>query len=205
AGGVAGVVFEGEKRFDVVVKLHEEERSGIDALRNLLVALPNGNQIPLDEIAQIDYGPAPMQISRDNTNRRTYVGVNVRGRDVESLVTEIRAKLDAELDLPPGYYIRYGGAFENLERATRRLAFVVPMALALIFLMIFFALRSLSQTLLIYIAIPMAAIGGVFSLALRGLPFSISAGVGFVVLFGVAVLNGLVLMSSFNDLKAEGV
>ncbi len=204
AGGKAGVIFEGEKRFDLVVRLEEDFRQNIDNLRNIYVSLPGGTQIPLREVAEISYQPGPMQISRDNTNRRIYVGVNVEGRDVASLVEEIRDKLDAQLDLPPGYYIRYGGAFENFERASKRLQFVVPVALALIFLLIFLALRSFRQALMIYMAIPLAAIGGILFLWLRGMPFSISAGVGFIVLFGVAVLNGLVLVSSWNELKAEG-
>jgi cobalt-zinc-cadmium resistance protein CzcA len=204
AGGEAGVIFEGEKRFDLVVRLDEKYKNGIDDLKSLFVNLPNGSQIPLKEVAEIAYQPGPMQISRDNTNRRTYVGINVRGRDVASLVAEIKNKLDAELDLPPGYYIRYGGAFENLERASNRLKIVVPIALALIFLLIFLALRSFKQSIMIYMAIPLAAIGGIFSLWLRGMPFSISAGVGFIVLFGVAVLNGLVLISGWNELKEEG-
>ena len=145
-----------------------------------------------------------MQISRDNTNRRTYVGINVEGRDVKSLVEEIQQTLDEKLELPAGYYIRYGGAFENLERATKRLSLVVPMALVLIFMLVFFAIKSFKQTLMIYIAIPFAAVGGIVSLYLRGMPFSISAGVGFIVLFGVAVLNGLVLINGFNELKQEG-
>jgi cobalt-zinc-cadmium resistance protein CzcA len=203
AGGKAGVIFEGEKRFDLVVRLSEEHRKGLESLRELFVPLPNGAQVPLKEVAQISYEPGPMQISRDNTNRRVYVGINVRGRDVESLVEEIRTKLETQLELPPGYYLRYGGAFENLERATKRLKLVVPIALGLIFLFIFLALNSFKQSLMIYMAIPLAAIGGVFSLWLRDLPFSISAGVGFIVLFGVAVLNGLVLISSWNDLKNE--
>ncbi len=204
AGGKAGVIFEGERRFDLVVRLDQEHKKGIDDLKNLFVDLPNGTQIPLNQVAEIAYTPGPMQISRDNTNRRTYVGINVRGRDVASLVEEIKTKLDAKLDLPPGYYIRYGGAFENLERASNRLKYVVPLALALIFLLIFLALRSFQQSIMIFMAIPLAAIGGIFSLWLRGMPFSISAGVGFIVLFGVAVLNGLVLISGWNELKEEG-
>ena len=205
AGGKAGVVFEGEKRFDLVVRLDDAFRQSIDDLKNLYVNLPSGSQIPLNEVAEISYKPGPMQISRDNTNRRTYVGINVRGRDIKSLVEEVEQKLDAQLDLPPGYYIRYGGAFENLERASKRLQIVVPVALGLIFLLIFFALKSIKQSMMIYMAIPLAAIGGVFSLWFRNMPFSISAGVGFIVLFGVAVLNGLVLISGWNELKQEGV
>ena len=194
----------GKKRFDLVVRLDEKHRRSIDDLKNLYVNLPNGSQIPLKEVASISYQPGPMQISRDNTNRRTYVGINVRGRDIKSLVEEIQQKLNAQLELPPGYYIRYGGAFENLERASERLKIVVPIALALIFLLIFFALRSFKQSMMIYMAIPLAAIGGIFSLWLRDMPFSISAGIGFIVLFGVAVLNGLVLISGWNELKEEG-
>ncbi|PIE48371.1 MAG: CusA/CzcA family heavy metal efflux RND transporter [Flavobacteriales bacterium] len=205
AGGKAGVIFEGEKRFDLVVRLSSQNREDISDVQNLYINLPSGAQIPLREIAEVSYKSGPMQISRDNTNRRTYVGINVRGRDVKSLVEDIKTKLDAELELPSGYFIRYGGAFENLERATNRLKTVVPIALLLIFMLIYFALKSLPQTLMIYIAIPMATIGGVVALWLRDMPFSISAGVGFIVLFGVAVLNGLVMISGLNELKAEGV
>ena len=203
AGGEAGVVFEGERRFDIVVRLSEENRQSIEDLRNLLIDLPSGSQIPMEQVADISYQPGPMQISRDNTFRRVNVGVNVRGRDVESMVNDVQEKLEAQLDLPPGYYVTYGGSFENLQRAKSRLQVVVPIALALIFILLFFALKSLSQALMIYMAVPLAAIGGVFALALRGMPFSISAGVGFIVLFGVAVLNGLVLVSRFNSLKEE--
>jgi cobalt-zinc-cadmium resistance protein CzcA len=205
AGGVAGVIFEGEKRFDLVIRFDEAHRKSIDDLRTLYIDLPDGTQVPIKEVADISYVPGPMQISRDNTYRRTYVGVNTRGRDVESVVNDIQEKLDAQLDLPPGYYITYGGEFENLERAKGRLQIVVPIALFLIFVLLYFALRSFSQSIMIYIAIPLAAIGGVFALWMRDMPFSISAGVGFIVLFGVAVLNGLVLINRFNSLKEEGV
>ena len=205
AGGVAGEIFEGEKRFDMVIRFDEKHRRSIDDLRTLYIDLPDGTQVPIKEVADINYVPGPMQISRDNTFRRTYVGVNTRGRDVESVVTDIQEKLDAELDLAPGYYITYGGEFENLQRAKSRLQIVVPIALFLIFVLLYFALQSFSQSIMIYMAIPLAAIGGVFALWLRGMPFSISAGVGFIVLFGVAVLNGLVLINRFNSLKEEGV
>lgn len=203
AGGKAGVIFEGEKRFDLMVRLTNHSRRNIDDVKNLFVSLPSGTQIPLREVATISYQAGPMQISRDNTHRRIYVGINVRGRDIQSLMDEIRGKLATQLSLPPGYYLAYGGAFENLERATQRLQVVVPVALGLIFILIFFALRSFSQTCMIYMAIPLAAIGGVFSLWIRGMSFSISAGVGFIVLFGVAVLNGLVLISGLNELKGS--
>ncbi len=204
AGGKAGVVFEDGKRFDLVVRFAKAYRNSIDDLRYMYIDLNDGTQIPISEVANISYQPGPMQISRENTFRRTYVGVNIRGRDVESVVKDIQAKLDAELNLPPGYHITYGGEFENLQRATNRLLIVVPIALFLIFILLYFALKSFAQALMIYVAIPLAAIGGIFFLALRGIPFSISAGVGFIVLFGVAVLNGLVLISRFNSLKEEG-
>ncbi|MDN3595510.1 CusA/CzcA family heavy metal efflux RND transporter [Zunongwangia endophytica] len=204
AGSKAGVVFEGERKFDLVVRLEEENRQNISNIEQLYINLPDGSSVPLSELATISYQPGPMQISRDNTNRRTYVGINIRDRDVKSVVHDIQNKLDAELELPAGYFIRYGGAFENLERASERLKIVVPIALLLIFILIYFALKSFKQTLMIYMAIPLAAIGGIISLWLRGMPFSISAGVGFIVLFGVAVLNGLVLISSLNELKEEG-
>tara|TARA_R110000851_G_scaffold221246_5_gene374043 strand:- start:7708 stop:12141 length:4434 start_codon:yes stop_codon:yes gene_type:complete len=205
AGGTAGVIFEGEKRFDLVVRFDEDHRKNINDLRGMYIDLPDGTQVPIKEIADIEYVPGPMQISRDDTYRRTYVGVNARGRDVESVVNDIQQKLDQELELPPGYYITYGGEFENLQSAKDRLIIVVPIALFLIFVLLYFALKSFSQSVMIYIAIPLAAIGGVFALWLRGMPFSISAGVGFIVLFGVAVLNGLVLINRFNSLKEEGV
>jgi heavy metal efflux system protein len=206
AGADAGIIFEGEKRFDLVVRFAGKNRQSIDDIKNLFVDLPNGNsQIPLKELADISYKPGPMQISRDNTYRRVSVGVNVRGRDVESMVEEVQQRLDAELGLPEGYFIEYGGSFENLKRAKERLTIVVPIALFLIFILLYFALSSVKQATMIYMAVPLAAIGGIFSLFLRGMPFSISAGVGFVVLFGVAVLNGLVLVSRFNSLKLEGM
>ncbi|MEN6423108.1 MAG: CusA/CzcA family heavy metal efflux RND transporter [Smithella sp.] len=205
AGSSAGVIFEGERRFDMVIRLDKEHRKSIEDLRNLYVDLPNGKQVPIKEVAEINFQPGAMQISREGTFRRIYVGVNVRGRDVESVVNEIQQKLDKQLELPAGYYITYGGEFENLQRAKNRLSIVLPIALALIFILLYFALHSFPQTVMIYMAVPLAAIGGIFSLWLRGMPFSISAGVGFIVLFGVAVLNGLVLISRFNSLKIEGV
>jgi len=205
AGGVAGTIFEGERRFDLVVRVSQELRQDLNSIKNLFVSLPNGSQIALKEVADINFKPGPMQISRDNTNRRVHIGINVRGRDIKSLVEEIKEEINSEITLPAGYYIRYGGAFENLERATNKLKTVVPISLLLIFVLIFFALKSFKQSLMIYMAIPLATIGGIFSLLIRDMPFSISAGVGFIVLFGVAVLNGLVLISGFNELKEEGV
>ncbi len=205
AGGKAGVAFEGEKRFDIVVRFDKAYHESIDDIKLLYIDLPDGTQIPIKEVADIRFVSGPMQISRENTFRRTYVGINARGRDIESIIKDIEARLNASLELPPGYYITYGGAFENLQRAKKRLGLVVPIALALIFILLYFALKSLKQSLMIYMAIPLAAIGGIFSLSVRGMPFSISAGIGFVVLFGVVVLNGLVLISRFNALKQDGI
>ncbi|MGV3696999.1 CusA/CzcA family heavy metal efflux RND transporter [Flavobacterium sp.] len=205
AGEAAGVVYEGEKRFDLVVRLAENSRNDISSIKSLFITLPSGNQIPLEQIADVQYEDGPMQISRDDGKRRIVVGFNVRGRDVASVVTDIQEKLDAKLNLPAGYYATYGGQFENLIEANKRLSVAVPVALALIFVLLFFTFKSVKQALLIFTAIPLSAIGGVLALWLRGMPFSISAGVGFIALFGVAVLNGIVLISYFNQLKSEGM
>lgn len=205
SGASAGKFYQGDKRFDIVIRLKKAFRRDIESIKNLYVPLPTGGKVPLKEVADVHFEEGPNQISRDETHRRIVVGVNVRNRDIKSLVGEIRQKLDNKLHLPPGYYITYGGQYENLQRASERLSIVVPGALALIFIILLISLHSFKQTLLIYTAIPFAAIGGVFALWLRGMPFSISAGVGFIALFGVAVLNGLVLISYLNDLKAEGV
>ena len=205
AGEKAGVVFENERRFDLVVRLQKDYRQNIDDIKNLYITLPNGSQVPLKEVAKIEFKEGPMQISRDDTKRRITIGINARNRDVESLVEEIQQKLDEQLDLPPGYYTKYGGQFENLVAAKKRLSVAVPIALALIFILLFFTFNSVKQALMVYTAIPLATIGGVYSLWLRDMPFSISAGVGFIALFGVAVLNGIVLISYFNQLKKEGV
>ena len=204
AGEKAGVVFEGEKRFDLVVRYEEEFRQTIDNVRNLYVTLPGGSQIPLDQVARVDYQLGPAQISREDAKRRITVGFNVRNRDVESIVEEIQMVLTAKLKLDPGYYITYGGQFQNLIEAKKRLSVAVPAALILILIILFLTFRSIKEALLIYTAIPLAAIGGVFALYLRGMPFSISAGIGFIALFGVAVLNGIVLISYFNQLEKEG-
>ncbi len=205
AGEKAGIVYEGEKRFDMVLRLAADSRSDISNLKTLFITLPSGSQIPLEQVADIDYEPGPMQISREDGKRRIVVGFNVRGRDVKSIVDEIQQKLDKKLKLPAGYYVTYGGQFENLVEATARLSIAVPVALLLIFVLLYFTFRSMKQSLLIFTAIPFSAIGGVFALWLRDMPFSISAGVGFIALFGVAVLNGIVLIGYFNQLKSEGM
>jgi heavy metal efflux system protein len=203
AGESSGTVYEGEKRFDLVVRLAANQRKDLVDVQNLLIATPAGNQIPLNAVAKIEVVEGPNQIQRENSQRRIIVGFNVRGRDVQSMVEELRAKVEQQIKLPPGYYITYGGAFENLEAAKSRLSIAVPVSLFLIFLMLYFTFRSVKQGLLIYSAIPLSAMGGIFALAIRGMPFSISAGVGFIALFGVAVLNGIVLIAEFNRLKNE--
>lgn len=205
AGEKAGVIYEGERRFDLVVRLPEEGRKEIEDVRNLLIPLANGQTIPLTQIAEVNLEKALMQISRDNTKRKITVGVNVLDRDVTSLVAEIQQVLDEQLELPPGYFITYGGQFENFQNATKRLTIAVPVALLLIFALLYLTFNSLKQATLIFTAIPLAAIGGIWALVLRGMPFSISAGIGFIALFGVAVLNGIVLIGYFNQLKQEGV
>lgn len=205
AGKQAGFVFEGERRFDLSVRLDSTYRRSVNDFANIYVPVPNGGQIPLSQVADITIKDGPNQIQRDETKRRIMVGFNVRNRDMQSIVDEISRKLDEKLKLPPGYTIIYGGQFENLVHARQRLSIALPSALLLIFILLFFAFRSLKQGLLIFTAIPLAAIGGILSLWLRDMPFSISAGVGFIALFGVAVLNGIVLISEFNRLKKEGV
>ncbi len=204
AGEVAGVVFEGERKFDLVVRLDSAFRSTMD-LTSIMARASNGLPIPLSELADLEYVEGPMQISRDDTKRRVTIGINVRNRDVKSLVMEINRKLSENLALPPGYYLTYGGQFENLENALRRLKVAVPIALILILILLFFTFNSVKYALLIFTAVPLSAVGGVLALWIRGMPFSISAGVGFIALFGVAVLNGIVLISYYNDLRKEGV
>lgn len=205
AGESAGIVFEGEKRFDLVVRLCEECRSNLQSLRNLRVSNPSEELILLNQVADIDILEGPMQISRDNTSRRITVGINVRNRDVESFITEVSEQLDGNFELPAGYYITYGGQFENLQAAQRSSSIAVPIALAVILVLLYFTFYSLKHALMIFTAIPLAAVGGIWALVLRGMPFSISAGVGFIALFGVAVLNGIVLISYYQQLKNEGM
>lgn len=204
AGQSSGLVFEGEKRFDLVVRLSGERRKDLQDVQNLLIPTAHGAQIPLYQVAKVEIEEGPNQIQREDAQRRIVVGFNVRGRDVQSMVKELQAKVAQQIKLPPGYHITYGGAFENLEAAKKRLTIAVPVSLILIFLMLYFAFGSVRQGLLIYSAIPLSAIGGILALALRGMPFSISAGVGFIALFGVSVLNGIVLIAEFNRLKKEG-
>ena len=205
AGSQAGVVFDEEKRFGLVVRLDKDYRQSLDDVKNLSVALPNGGQLPFEQVADIQIKSGPAQVSRENTKRRITIGFNVRNRDVQSVIVEVTKQIEQQVKLPTGYFVSYGGEFKNLEAANARLMIAVPVALLLIFVLLFFTFHSVTQTLLIFSAVPMSAIGGVFALYLRGMNFSISAGVGFIALFGVAVLNGIVLIAEFNRLEKEGV
>ncbi len=205
AGQSAGMVYEGERRFDMVVRLADAKRVSIEDVRNLPIMTTGGLQVPLRQVADVNLQIGPNQIQRDDAKRRIIVGFNVRGRDVESIVEELRGAIDKHIAFPAGYYPTYGGTFENLIAARDRLTIAVPVALLLIFLLLYFTFQSVGQSLLIFTAIPLSAIGGILALWSRGMPFSISAGVGFIALFGVAVLNGIVLIAEFNRLRAEGM
>lgn len=205
AGSQAGVVYDEEKRFGLVVRLDKDYRQDLDDVRNLSVALPGGGLIPFDQIASIEIKSGPAQITRENTKRRITIGFNVRNRDVKSIINEVSKKIDTQIQLPMGYYVTYGGQFQNLQAAQARLAVAVPVALLLIFVLLFFTFHSVKQSLLIFSTVPMSVIGGILALWLRGMNFSISAGVGFIALFGIAVLNGIVLIAEFNRLEKEGM
>ncbi len=204
AGKTAGLVYEGEQRFNLVVRLHEETSRDVEAIKSLLVSTPKGARVPLSQIADIALVEGAAQISREDTRRRIGVELNIRGRDIGSFVKEAQEQIATQLEIPPNYYLTWGGQFENLERASARLLIVVPLALFLIFVLLFSTFGSVKQAILIYSGIPFAIVGGIFALALRGMPFSISAGVGFIALFGVAVLNGVVMVSYINRLRDEG-
>lgn len=204
AGQSAGMVFEGERRFDLVVRMNNGSKKDLADIQNLLVPTPGGTQVPLYQLATVKIEDGPNQIQREDAKRRIIVGFNIKDRDVQSIVNELQLKSEEQINFPTGYYVTYGGAFENLNAAKQRLMIAVPVSLLLIFLLLYFAFNSVKHGLLIYSAIPLSAIGGILFLALRGMPFSISAGVGFIALFGVAVLNGLVLIAEFNRIRKEG-
>ena len=202
AGAVAGALYEGDKKFDVVLRMDPSQRNA-ESLQELSLPLSDGSKIPLSQVADILYEPAPAQVSHENGARRIYVGFNVKGRDVQSTVEDIQEILDEKLKLPEGYYYNYGGEFENLQSATQRLMVVIPIALAIILLLLYATVKNIRESLFVFSAIPLAAIGGVWALWFRGMPFSISAGVGFIALFGVAVLNGIVLIGQMNQMQRE--
>ena len=202
AGAVAGSLYEGDKKFDIVLRMDHSQRN-VETLEQLSIPLKDGMNIPLSQVADIDYSPAPAQVSHEDGARRIYVGFNVKGRDVQSTVEDIQEILDKKLKLPDGYYYNYGGEFENLQSATNRLMVVIPIALVIILLLLYATVKNVRESLFVFSAIPLAAIGGVWALWLRGMPFSISAGVGFIALFGVAVLNGIVLIGQMNQMQRE--
>ncbi|NOQ71728.1 MAG: CusA/CzcA family heavy metal efflux RND transporter [Crocinitomix sp.] len=205
AGKTAGTIFEGEKQFDLVVRYDEAHRKDISNIETTSIRLPNGNTLPFSEFAKISYSTGPAKISRDNTKRRIVIGVNVRNRDLESVVKDVQEIIETQIEIPQGYMVEYGGQFENLRSARNRLMVAVPIALVLIFFLLYFAFQSIKEALMIYSAIPLSAVGGVLFLYFRDLPFSISAGVGFIALFGIAVLNGIVLIEQFKELKHDGI
>lgn len=203
AGLAAGTVFEGEKQFDLVVRFDEPYRKDIEHLENAAIQLPTGGSIPLSELAAISYTKGPAKISRDNTQRRVVVGVNVRNRDLQSVVDDIQAIVKNKIEVPEGYRVEYGGQFENLQQARTRLLIAVPIALLLIFVLLYFAFSSAKDAFMIFTAIPLSAIGGIVLLWMRDMPFSISAGVGFIALFGIAVLNGIVMIEHFKSMASR--
>ena len=203
AGETAGVVFENERRFDLVVRLDDDIVRDLD-LNRLTVRTADGLHIPVSEVATISLVNGPLQINRDAAKRRIVIGVNVRGADIQKVVQQISTTLDKHIHLKPGYYFEYGGQFENLQNAINTLLVVIPIALMLILLLLFFAFRSVTFSLVVFSTVPLSLIGGIVALWLRGLPFSISAGVGFIALFGVAVLNGILMINHFNDLRSKG-
>ncbi len=205
AGEPVSVIYEGERKFDMVVRFAKQSREDVEVFDRMYLRSITGELVPLSAVCEIKFSKGPMLIARENAQRRIVIGINVRNRDIQSLVTEIQEKLQTGLTLPDGYYITYGGEFENLQHARKRLSVAVPAGLLLIFILLFFAFGSLKDALMIYSAVPLAAIGGIFALLIRGMPFSISAGVGFIALFGVAVLNGIVLIGFFKQLESDGM
>ena len=203
AGETAGVVFENERRFDLVVRLDHELVKDLD-LNALTVRTADDMQIPVSEVASIDLVNGPLQINRDAAKRRIVIGVNVRNADIQKVVENISATLDKNVKLKPGYYFEYGGQFENLQNAINTLLIVIPIALMLILLLLFFAFKSVTYSLMVFSTVPLSLIGGIAALWIRGLPFSISAGVGFIALFGVAVLNGILMINHFNEIRRSG-
>ncbi len=203
AGEASGVVFENERRFDLVLRLDKDKVPDLDIDR-LFVHTADGVQIPVSEVATVNLVNGPLQINRDETKRRIVIGVNVRNADIQQVVSQIQGRLEKDVKLKPGYYFEYGGQFENLQNAIHTLSIVIPIALMLILLLLFFAFRSVTYSLLVFMTVPLSLIGGIAALWLRGLPFSISAGVGFIALFGVAVLNGILMINNFNSLRKQG-
>lgn len=204
-GRAVGQVIEGQRRFDIMVKLPEANRGSVEAIRGLLIDTPGGGMVPLSQVAEIAMEEGPAQVSREDGSRRIVVETNVVGRDIGSFVAEAKQAIKAQVDVPPNYFIAWGGQFENQERAMGRLMLVVPISILLIFLLLYTTFNSFKQALLIMLILPLATVGGVLALWVRGLHLSVSAAIGFIALFGIAVLNGIVLVSIINKLRAEGM
>ena len=205
SGAVVSTLIDGQRQFDIVVRLPDAYRENLDAVRSVLLAAPGGEQVRLGQVAQVKLERGPDAISRENGQRLIVVQSNVRGRDLGTFVAEVRRRIEAEVKVPAGYSITYGGQFENQDRATRRLALVLPLTAMIIFALLYSTFHSTSQSLLIILNVPFALVGGVAALWLRGMNLNLSASVGFIALFGVAVLNGIVLVSSINNLRDEGM
>jgi cobalt-zinc-cadmium resistance protein CzcA len=205
AGRDAGVLFDGDRRFDIQVRLPDSVRGDVEALKRLPIRLPNGAHVQLGEVARFELSPGPNQVSRENGKRRVVVTANVRGRDIGSFVAEAQQRLKAGAALPAGYWTGWGGTFEQLQSATQRLRLVVPVALALVFALLFAMFGNLRDGLLVFTGVPFALTGGIAALWLRDIPLSISAGIGFIALSGVAVLNGLVMIAFIRGLRDDGL
>jgi cobalt-zinc-cadmium resistance protein CzcA len=204
AGEEVGTVIEGNRRFPIVVRLAEDARRNVDLMKRLPVRADEGGLLTLGQVARFEMVEQVGAVTRESGQRRAAILVNLRGRDTESFVNEARKRIQTEVKMPPGYYYEFGGQFENLQKARARLALIVPMALVFIFILIFLSFGSARQAALIFVCVPLAVTGGVFALWLRGMPFTISAGVGFIALSGIAVLNGIMLISFINQLRREG-
>ena len=198
-------MIDGRARYPMLVRIPKQWRENMELLQQLPVSELGGRVVPLGEVADLCLEETPPAVEHDNVRRRTFIAANVRGRDVASFVGDAQRLVAEKIKLPPGFEIRWGGDFENLQSASRRLMLITPIVLLLIFLLLHTTFRSVSLALLIFLAVPMAASGGIFALALRGMPFSISAGVGFIALFGVAVLNGLVWVSAAERSRRGGL
>jgi len=201
---VVSQVIDGQKRYTVAIRLPDRYRTDPDAMRSILLRAPAGEQVSLDEVAHVEVTRGPEKIEREEGQRRIVVMSNVRGRDLGSFVAEVRAKLDQQIILPPGYFVEYGGQFENQRRAMSRLALIVPVSIAAIFILLYFTFHSVKQALLVVGNVPFALVGGIAALWVRGMNLNLSASVGFIALFGVAMLNGVVLVSSINPLRQTG-
>ena len=203
-GEEAGLIFEGDRRFTIVVRVAEQTRNDLRAIERLPIPLPQGGYVPLNEVATLNLAPGPNQISRENGKRRLVVSANVRGRDLGGFVAEVQSQVEQQITLPPGYWLEYGGTFEQLQSATERLTLLVPVTLVMIFALLMMTFGSAKDAALVFSGVPLALTGGVIALWLRDIPLSITAGVGFITLCGVSVLTGVMMVSAFRDKLSQG-